>query len=304
MYQRVLVIDDSDSIHTLVKTPLLHDRIEVYSALDGAAGISLTTEMTPDLILLDVDMPGLNGFEVCRRLKSDPTTESIPVLFLTSDNVVAHKIRGLSLGAVDYLTKPFEPGELRARVHASLRTKRRHDLISGRCMADDLTKLWNKVYFNHRLRVDVVEARRFDRGLACILLDVDRLRSVNEQFGRDAGDAVLRTLAIRLLDHCRAEDTAFRLAGGAFAVLSPNTRRSQAMQFAVRLWHGLASRPIIHDEVSINVKCSFGVASFLDEEQPSAMVAEAHAALDRAKHAGGNQIVGAVQMVDESAKAA
>ena len=117
----VLVIDDSKMVHRLVQAWLKEDAIDCLFADDGKSGLECAAKLRPDLILLDVDMPRQNGFEVCRLLKGDPTTAKIPVIFLTAVTSVQEKISGLDLGADDYVTKPFNPGELRARVKAALR---------------------------------------------------------------------------------------------------------------------------------------------------------------------------------------
>jgi DNA-binding response OmpR family regulator len=117
----VLVIDDSKMVHRLVQAWLKEDAIDCLFADDGKSGLECAAQLRPDLILLDVDMPRQNGFEVCRLLKGDPKTAKIPVIFLTAVTSVQEKISGLDLGADDYVTKPFNPGELRARVKAALR---------------------------------------------------------------------------------------------------------------------------------------------------------------------------------------
>src|SRR4051794_24300383 len=120
--QTLLVIDDSQDIHGLIEVWLIDEPIDLHAAYDGAGGLAAARALRPDLILLDVDMPGSNGFDVCAQLKQDPTTRDIPVVFLTGTAEADQKLRGLELGAVDYIVKPFEPAELRARVRSSLRT--------------------------------------------------------------------------------------------------------------------------------------------------------------------------------------
>jgi diguanylate cyclase (GGDEF)-like protein/PAS domain S-box-containing protein len=127
--QRVLIIDDSESIHALVRARLKDEPVELLNARDGNLGLEIARERTPDLILLDVDMPDPDGFEVCRRLKADAITREIPVIFLTGASSTDQKLKGLELGAIDYIIKPFDPAELRARVKASLRTKQLLDSL-------------------------------------------------------------------------------------------------------------------------------------------------------------------------------
>ena len=141
---RVLVIDDSEPIHKLIVARLRPEGLEVMKELDGVRGIERAIEEQPDLILLDVELPDLDGFEVCRRIKEHPDTRDIPIIFLTGTTSTDSKVRGLDLGAVDYVTKPFDQVELRARVRAALRTKRLQDILEQQSFLDGLTGLWNR----------------------------------------------------------------------------------------------------------------------------------------------------------------
>ncbi len=137
MPQQVLIIDDSEDVHCQVRLFLDEEALDVSSAESGQAGIVSAGAKPPDLILLDVDMPAPDGFEVCRRLKDNAATSAVPIIFLTGASSTQEKIRGLSLGAVDYVTKPFDPAELRARVRAALRTKYLMDLLAQRACSTD-----------------------------------------------------------------------------------------------------------------------------------------------------------------------
>jgi len=127
--QKVLIIDDSESIHALVRARLKDEPVDLLYALDGQRGLDVAVANLPHLILLDVDMPNPDGFEVCRQLKANQATREIPVIFLTGASSTEQKLKGLELGAVDYIIKPFDPAELRARVKASLRTKQLLDSL-------------------------------------------------------------------------------------------------------------------------------------------------------------------------------
>ncbi len=132
MLRKILLVDDDAAIHALVRAHLAAEPVEVISARDGESGLALAERLLPDLILLDVDMPEPDGFEVCRRLREDPVTLNLPVVFLTAANTIAQKVNGLELGAADYITKPFDPEELVARVRGALRTKARFDFLANR----------------------------------------------------------------------------------------------------------------------------------------------------------------------------
>src|SRR3984957_10311909 len=188
MGQNVLVIDDSQDIHRLLDVRLRPEGLVLYHALDAQEGLAKAKELRPDLILLDVDLPLGTGFEVCKLLKDDPLTAQIPVIFLTGASEVYTKVQGFDLGAVDYVTKPFEPAELRARVRAALRTKRYHDILASRSHVDGLTGLWNRAYFDQRRIEGCSAARRYERTISLLLLYLDGFKILNHSHGRPFGD--------------------------------------------------------------------------------------------------------------------
>src|SRR5438552_10201412 len=202
MPQKVLIIDDSKPIHALLRARLTDEPVELHSAFDGDAGVLAACNILPDLILLDVDMPNPDGFEVCRRLKADPATMNIPIVFLTGVSSTEQKIRGLELGALDYILKPFEPAELRARVRASLRQKYLLDLLSKKAMVDGLTGLWNRTYFDQTLAAQMALARRAGYPFSVIIADVDHFKSINDRYGHPTGDEVLRAVAQTIQINC------------------------------------------------------------------------------------------------------
>src|ERR1700722_3550297 len=132
--QKLLIIEDSPDIHDLVQAWLVTESLQFFSCFDGEKATDTARAVRPDLILLDVDLPGLNGFQVCTKLKADPATVDIPVVFLTGASSTEEKLRGLELGAADYVIKPFDPAELRARVRSSLQTRRLLDLLAQKAL--------------------------------------------------------------------------------------------------------------------------------------------------------------------------
>ena len=290
MPQKVLVIDDSDAIHALVKARLSPEPIELHFATDGKVGLEKAVLLLPDLILLDVDMPQPDGFEVCRQLKADSRTVAIPVVFLTGATSTDEKIKGLELGATDYITKPFEPAELRARVRASLRTKYLLDLLGRKAMIDGLTGLWNRAYFDMRLSQELSLTRRTHQPLACIMLDLDHFKRLNDSYGHPSGDEVLRWVGQLLTETCRGEDIVCRYGGEEFVVLCPNTNTEQAADLAERIRSSLESFTWRFRDSTVKVTCSVGVAD-LRHVPPPTVVELADRALYQAKHSGRNRVV-------------
>jgi diguanylate cyclase (GGDEF)-like protein len=282
--QKILIIDDSQPIHELLKVRLRDEGVQLHSAYDGESGLTAAKAVLPDLILLDVDMPGTDGFQVCRNLKAHPDTVSIPVIFLSGASSTDEKIRGLDLGAVDYITKPFEPAELCARVRASLRTRYLLDLLSRRAMLDGLTGLWNRAYLDQRLAAEICLSRRTGQPLACVVLDVDHFKLINDRFGHPVGDQVLQSISQLLADACRAEDVICRYGGDEFAIIAPNATGPQASELADRLRQVIASNELTTRATRVRVTCSFGVAELLSTAD--SLVERADDALYRAKQQG------------------
>ena len=289
MPDRILIIDDSPEIQRLVKLRLRNEQVVIQSANDGASGLTAAREFEPDLILLDVDMPERDGFSVCADLKSDSQTMDIPIIFLTGAASTKDKIRGLELGATDYVTKPFDPAELQARVRASLRTRYLVNLLSKKAMIDGLTGLWNRMYLDAHLVIELSSARRSNRPLACIMADVDHFKSINDSYGHTFGDAVLRTIAGIFTSGCRAEDIVCRYGGEEFSILLPNTDLQSATDIAERLRAAIETSPLSYHNNVVTITCSFGVAD-LPQEIPPSLIELADEALYGAKRSGRNRV--------------
>jgi diguanylate cyclase (GGDEF)-like protein len=295
----ILLVDDSIPLHRLVGHQLEPDQIKLHSAYDGESALALALSHRPDLILMDVDLPQLDGFEACRRLKTNPVTASIPIIFLSADSIDADKIKGLDLGAMDYITKPFKPEELRARVRAALRSKNDLDAAT---MIDGLTGLWNGQYFQIQLTAKLALARRMGRSLACIVADVDHLDALNASRGRDFGNDVLRSVARIMLGQLRAEDTVCRLDGGRFGLLICGANRAGAAHLTDRL-RAQIERQLPPRGSKIAVTCSFGVADTHIADDAS-ILDRADAAVDRAKQSGRNRVCIARHLAEEEQLAA
>ncbi|MEN6449498.1 MAG: response regulator [Thermoguttaceae bacterium] len=181
---KVLIIDDSLDALQVAKVRLAKEQLDIVCAENGQAGLDAARREFPDLILLDVDMPGMSGFDVCRALKADVDLCMIPVLFLSGSVTPEDKVRGLDLGAVDYLGKPFDAFELRARVRAALRTKHLQDLLIEHAHIDPLTGMSNRRAMMERLECEWARIQRHGGQLSFIMADLNHSDSVNDRFGR------------------------------------------------------------------------------------------------------------------------
>jgi len=288
---RVLVIDDSEPIHKLIEARLRPEGLEVSSEFDGERGVERAIAEQPDLILLDIDLPDVDGFEVCRQLKDHPDTRDIPVIFLTGTTSTDSKVKGLDLGAVDYVTKPFDQVELRARVRAALRTKRLQDLLEHQSFLDGLTGLWNRAYLDQRIESELNIARRYGRPVSLILLDIDHFKRINDGHGHLFGDIVLQGTAECLPVYARRSDIVTRYGGEEFAILLADTSLRAAAYVAERLRTAIEGRNFEAHGETVVVTASFGVACTLNlssELTRETILNAADQALYASKDAGRN----------------
>jgi diguanylate cyclase (GGDEF)-like protein len=276
---RLLVVDDQPiNIQALYQT-FAADH-QVLMATSGEQALELCASKQPDLVLLDVVMPGMDGFEVCRRLKADEATRDIPVIFVTAQNDDVAETRGLDAGAVDFISKPINPKIVRARVRTHLTLKAQADLLREWVYTDGLTGVHNRRYFDERLEVEWSRAVRSGSALSVVLLDVDYFKRYNDCYGHLAGDECLRRLATAL-KACvrRPSDLVARYGGEEFVCLLPDTDLNGAMTVAEELSQLLFVQQIPHAESSVAsvVTVSLGVCT-----KPSAMGGSAQALMREA----------------------
>jgi diguanylate cyclase (GGDEF)-like protein len=285
---KILIIDDSDADRTLAEIHLAEDGHDIVSANGGAAGLEAIASQKPDLILLDLKMPDMTGFEVCRRLQENDALRMIPVIFLSGTGAIGDKIKGLDMGAVDFVSKPFNAFELKARVRVALRTKRLQDVLRDRALIDPLTELYNRRGFNDRLEQEWARSLRYESVLALIMMDIDSFKKVNDLFGHPAGDSALRQVARRLADTCRQSDAPFRYGGEEFAFILPQSSAASAEDLAQRLRLAICSKPLTVGGGDMDLTASFGVASNEGMTTCDLLVTAADAALYLAKASGKN----------------
>ena len=295
----ILVADDSMVVRAVLRRQLETDGHTVVEAVNGAEAIDACREYHPDVILLDVEMPVLDGHATLARLKADPQLKDIPVVFLTGRVDTADVVNGLRLGAHDYLRKPFEANELMARVSAALRTKWLQDELRTRnaeldrvSRIDMLTNIYNRRHLDEHLRSVISAARRHDRTIGVLLVDIDHFKDVNDEHGHLAGDAVLREVAARLQAAMRTEDALGRWGGEEFLAVLTDTPPEGVRTMAERLRQVIAAAPFTLDDGSqIRVTVSVGHTNGTDDAE--ILVHRADDALYVAKAEGRNRIAAA-----------
>ncbi|HEX4124604.1 MAG TPA: diguanylate cyclase [Tepidisphaeraceae bacterium] len=276
MNKQVLVVDDSTDIQKFIGAILSNAPVDMHSATDPNYGLTLAGSIKPDLILLDVDMPSMDGYEFCRRLKADPGLGTVPVLFLTAKDSTEQKVRGLELGAVDYITKPFSPSELRARVRAALRTQSVIQNLEDHSLVDSLTGLGNQKMFKTRMRAEASRRARSPQPLTCTYVDVDGFEQVNQYYGQPFGDEVLKKVAEALQQTYRPEDVICRLQADDFAVLLSDTTVTQAVKLAKEFKRTLATADFEYRGAKIAVTCGVAITTAAGSYDQSMLDAAIH----------------------------
>jgi len=289
----VLIVDNEEVNLYALRMVLQSRGYHVLSASNGPEGLRMAAENLPDAILLDIQMPVMDGYEVCRRLKGDPRTTMIPVVFLTARHTDQQEIvRGLELGANDYITKPFNNEELLARVAVMVRVRTAEDKVRTLSQTDDLTGMYNRRYLQQRLEEEFARARRYGQTLACILLDIDHFKMINDTHGHAAGDEALRQVAATIRSHVRKSDLAVRYGGEEFLLVLFENDRAGAVRVAERIRADVERRGVIWKDETLRLTISSGVALYPDEgiTGPDELIARADHALYSAKSSGRNVV--------------
>ena len=297
--QTILVVDDEPSnIQTLGNLLKADYRIRVANSGEKALTLLQDTGRTqPDLILLDIEMPGIDGYEVCRRLKENPVTRAIPIIFVTARNATSDEEYGLNLGAVDYIGKPFTPAIVRARVNTHMRLKRETERLEQYALLDSLTDIPNRRRFDELFDNEMRRCLRDRQPLSLIIMDIDYFKDFNDAYGHGAGDQCLQRVARALAGKpSRPGDRLFRYGGEEFVALLPATDTASARAVAEHLRATVERLAIRHEYSSAApvVTVSLGTAT-LDPGQDSkkdhgSLFKRADEALYAAKKAGRNRV--------------
>jgi diguanylate cyclase (GGDEF)-like protein len=310
MPQTVLIVDDSATIRAALAAAVRSMKLEPVLAESGEAALEAFSASPPALVLLDVMMPGIDGYETARRMRAVLPDIWVPIIFLSSSEYDQDLERAIESGGDDYLVKPVSMVVLSAKIRALQRLDKMHQRLlelstelatanrrlETLAQQDGLTGIANRRAFDHRLSLHFAEATRRKEPLSVVLCDVDHFKSYNDRYGHPAGDECLTSMGAVLLGACkRATDLAARYGGEEFALVLPNTPSDGALGIVEKVRGELASLAIPHElsQTSAVVTFSAGIATYAGEGDGSVdgLIARADSALYRAKELGRNRVV-------------
>ena len=301
----ILLVEDNKGQANVIKQYLVKNGYEVTAVEDGVSAFKTAKTASFDLILLDRVLPDMDGSEVCRWLKLDQKTRDVPVIMLTVKNAMNDKVSGLEAGADDYLPKPFDEAELNARIYARLRAKIQQDELKKKntqledmltrveslAIMDPLTGLFNRRRFETLLNNEFKRAARYQSSLSLMLIDIDHFKVVNDTYGHQIGDVVLKEVANVIQNTLREVDTPARWGGEEFIVLSPNTTKDKVIRAAERILQSVANRS--YSGIGghrITVSIGIGGIPHPDIDTQEKLIHAADLAMYEAKRKGRNRI--------------
>jgi len=288
MSARILIVDDMPPNVKVLTAWLGSEHYVVSTAANGFEALAKIEAEAPDIVLLDAMMPGLDGFETCRRIKDDPAMAHIPVIMVTALSEVDDLVRGFDAGADDFLIHPVDGRALIARVRSQLRRKRNNERVLEEALVDPLTGAFNRRYFDAHAPRLAARCRAARKSLAVLMVDVDTLKQVNDTHGHGAGDRVLKEVVNRAKFALRPLDLVARMGGDEFAIVMPETNLAAAIQIAERLCSRIGEAPI--EGVAVTVSIGAAASRPDEEEALDTALQRADAVLYEAKRAAGNRV--------------
>ncbi|MGB0665111.1 MAG: diguanylate cyclase [Pontibacterium sp.] len=283
----VLIVDDAPAnIQTLAS--YLSDSYRIKVAHNGQRCLELIEQSElPDVILLDIEMPGIDGYEVCRALHYQPRTRDIPIIFVTGREDDDNEAYGLSLGAVDYITKPVRPAIVKARINTHITLKKQRDKLAYLALHDQLTGLYNRHFLMEAAHKKIALALRQKQSLSFLMIDIDYFKLINDHHSHSIGDQVLIDIGQLLAAQVREEDIAARMGGEEFVIVFNQCSLADAYQKAETIRQQVAER----NPQDLRVTVSIGVTQ-LSERAPTldSLIQQADDALYQAKEKGRNRV--------------
>ncbi len=289
--QKILIVDDESLIRKMM-CALLKEFGEIELASSGAEALQMAQEDNPDLIILDVQMPDMDGYEVCTRLKENEKTAHIPVVFLTANSSNEDEERGLIIGAVDFIRKPISAQIVCTRVANILNLQAATRKLELLASTDSLTGAFNRRQFIELGNNELLRSKRYEHPFTVLMLDIDHFKAVNDTHGHGIGDEALKTTVRVIQDNLRGEDTLGRLGGEEFAVLLPETAIGSATLLAERIRKAIGKIVIKTPLQPLKFTMSIGLAEGENTDKSiEDVLKRADYRLYQAKKQGRNQVV-------------
>ncbi|MBU4304162.1 MAG: diguanylate cyclase [Candidatus Omnitrophica bacterium] len=291
MTGKILIVEDNPADMKFLKETLEREKYETICSKNGEGVFPLLESNPPDLVILDILLPDIDGFDVCRRIRQNDLFISLPVLFYTTISTINEKLIGLEVGASDFLTKSADERELLIRIRNLLNAKKKIDKIVKLSFYDELTEIYNRRYFYHRLRDECERSKRYKRNFCCAIMDIDYFKTINDTFGHPTGDRVLKEVAEVTRSNIRTADVLCRYGGDEFAVLLPETDLPGACVTTERVRRFIANLEAENGEKPHHVTISCGISVFSESiKDMNELMSQADNALYKAKQEGRNQI--------------
>ncbi len=286
----ILLVDDQPYMRRLISYNLSKAGYQIIEASNGLEGLQQLVHHRPDLIISDVMMPEMDGIEFCKKVRENSKTKMLPFVFVTAKSQQLDKLDGFKSGGDDYIVKPFDPAELIARVASIIERVKNFLELSE---IDDLTKVFNRRYFDKKINESVEIANRYKRECTLAMIDIDFFKKVNDEFGHQGGDFILKRLARLLKTNIRKVDYLCRYGGEEFAIIMPETVKEVGGQILEKLRETVQNQDFFYEPKRENIKItiSTGVANQpIDAGSVQSLIEKADKALYRAKDNGRNQV--------------
>lgn len=291
---KILAVDDQPDNLELLCQILEEGGHTIILAQNGNEALVKAREELPDVILLDIQMPQMDGFQVCTALKENEVTQEIPIIFLSAQTGEQNIVKGLDLGAYDYITKPFNERELISRVSVMLRIRTAEKKMETMALTDALTGLYNRRFLYQRFEEEISRAKRNKHALSCLMLDIDYFKAVNDRHGHVFGDYVLKEVARILKENLRGYDALVRFGGEEFVVLLPGAEVPNAEVVAQKIREKIEAHEFKDGEIAEKITVSvgvFGCSPSAISDDAEKYIKYADEALYAAKESGRNKVV-------------